>query len=212
MVKPVDSAASSMELDIKTCSKCYEEKPTSEFHKHSRTKDGLQSWCRMCISAYRHDSEYRKSEKARQSTLEYKQRAKEYRQKPENKEREKVRQRELSRTLEHIERRRAYEQKPERKASQLARRYGLSTGHLAKLTTLSGDNCYICARAFNGTDCTRATDHDHATGRIRRIICGGCNRGLGAFRDDPDALRRAADYVEAHTRRHKIVEMIKALA
>ena len=36
----------------KVCSKCKEEKPLSNFGKHSKTKDGKQYWCKVCISGY----------------------------------------------------------------------------------------------------------------------------------------------------------------
>lgn len=35
---------------MKTCTKCGESKPLSEFNKNSRTRDGLRSWCRACVS------------------------------------------------------------------------------------------------------------------------------------------------------------------
>lgn len=43
---------------------------------------------------------------------------------------------------------------------------------------------------------TLAVDHDHETGCLRGLLCEGCNRGIGLLRDDPDLLRRAADYIE----------------
>jgi len=43
-------------------------------------------------------------------------------------------------------------------------------------------------------------DHDHASNRVRGILCVHCNHGLGHFRDSPSALRRAAEYVERASR------------
>lgn len=36
----------------KKCIKCGEELPISAFGKHTKTKDGLQSWCKKCIRVY----------------------------------------------------------------------------------------------------------------------------------------------------------------
>jgi hypothetical protein len=45
------------------------------------------------------------------------------------------------------------------------------------------------------------SDHCHATGLNRQFICRACNLGLGHFKDNPEALRRAAAYLEHHARR-----------
>ncbi len=41
-------------------------------------------------------------------------------------------------------------------------------------------------------------DHDHITGKIRDILCGNCNRGVGNFKDSPNLLIRATDYILKH--------------
>ncbi len=41
-------------------------------------------------------------------------------------------------------------------------------------------------------------DHDHKTGKIRKRLCGNCNRGLGVFQENPGLLREAALYLERH--------------
>ncbi|MCX5338149.1 endonuclease VII domain-containing protein [Streptomyces sp. NBC_00124] len=41
-------------------------------------------------------------------------------------------------------------------------------------------------------------DHCHKTGRVRGVLCFNCNSGLGLLRDDPEAMNRAADYLEGN--------------
>jgi 5-methylcytosine-specific restriction endonuclease McrA len=39
-------------MPVKTCSKCGIEKDTSFFGRHSKTKDSLQIWCKVCVKEY----------------------------------------------------------------------------------------------------------------------------------------------------------------
>lgn len=41
-------------------------------------------------------------------------------------------------------------------------------------------------------------DHDHRTRAVRRLLCRLCNSAIGMAGEDPDRLRRMADYLEQH--------------
>jgi len=45
-----------------TCTKCKAQKPYTEFHKDSRNKTGLCSWCKECSRAAARRAQLRKQE------------------------------------------------------------------------------------------------------------------------------------------------------
>ena len=60
--------------------------------------------------------------------------------------------------------------------------------------------CAICGGKQVGTGDRRLDiDHNHLTDAPRELLCGSCNRGLGLFRDCPEILRKAAEYLEKHS-------------
>lgn len=52
--------------------------------------------------------------------------------------------------------------------------------------------CAICLAPFVEHP---QTDHDHRTGTVRGLLCGGCNRSIGLLRDSPENCIRAAAYL-----------------
>lgn len=72
--------------------------------------------------------------------------------------------------------------------------YGLTKAEL-DLLLVQHEACAICQTAEWGKKGPQV-DHDHATGRVRGILCSNCNQGLGRFADDPERLRAAARYLE----------------
>lgn len=80
---------------------------------------------------------------------------------------------------------------------QYKKKYGLT---LDEVTVLRAQGCAICGQdGIDGRWGNLHIDHDHATGRVRGVLCGSCNLGLGKFRDDSELLRRAVEYLARQT-------------
>lgn len=81
--------------------------------------------------------------------------------------------------------------------------YRLTPEQYWAIYNAQGGRCYICRRATGATK-KLSVDHDHfcctgptSCGRcVRGLICTTDNRWLGHIRDDPEAARRAAEYLE----------------
>lgn len=72
-------------------------------------------------------------------------------------------------------------------------RYGIDYDDYRRLYEGQGGLCAVC-RIRAAVD----VDHCHETGRVRGLVCRGCNVGMGQFRDDPNLIRVAADYLEGY--------------
>lgn len=83
-------------------------------------------------------------------------------------------------------------------AKNRGRKYGLSPAEYAALEDASGGVCALCSRPPTGKRDRLVVDHDHATNRVRELLCHQCNVGIGLLGDDPDVMMRAAIYVRKH--------------
>lgn len=77
----------------------------------------------------------------------------------------------------------------------LKRKYGISEQDYWLMAARQSGRCAICEKECAKMD----VDHDHATGAIRQLLCGPCNRGLGCFADNTLSLASAIGYLHRHS-------------
>ena len=158
-------------MNTKRCSKCGLDKSTEDFGSCARSGDGLQPWCRACYKDY---------SKARQ-------------QDPE------AHARDLAYSKMKYERYKASGMGGFRqKVSRLKCTFGLTMEQYIQMAMAQNNVCAICGQpaSRDGKDCCLDVDHDHATGKIRGLLCKNCNIGLGNLGDSSERLRKAADYLD----------------
>ena len=89
---------------------------------------------------------------------------------------------------------------PDRCRAILVRyKYGLEPLEFAILLEKQGNKCLICEKEFSDMliESKPYIDHCHKTKMIRGVLCMKCNSGLGQFEDNPERLRKAADYLDS---------------
>jgi hypothetical protein len=133
---------------FKFCSCCGEEKPRSEFHKHSGHSSGLQSVCKCCNKA-KH-AVWRKANKGKDAWYAFKWR--------------------------------------------LRTKFKITLENYLEMLKNQGGACAICDRKVD--DRRMAVDHDHKTGKIRGLLCIGCNFILGSAKDSVPVLEAAIGYLK----------------
>lgn len=75
---------------------------------------------------------------------------------------------------------------------QLLAKYGIDIETYERMVEDQRGGCAACG----ATGKQLHVDHDHATGRVRALLCGGCNVALGQCHEDPERLRSLALYAE----------------
>ncbi len=87
-----------------------------------------------------------------------------------------------------------------RRSAHLRRKFGMSTADYDLMLAEQRGMCAVCNSTTPRNNARQKffVDHCHATGEVRALLCFPCNTALGQMQDDPERLRAAALYLEAH--------------
>lgn len=81
-----------------------------------------------------------------------------------------------------------------RRARMLRSRYNLTPEDFEILRRKQKNRCAICGKLK-----TLETDHCHKTNKVRGLLCGNCNRGIGCMKESIDNFLRAIQYLLRHS-------------
>ncbi|MCI3243748.1 MULTISPECIES: endonuclease VII domain-containing protein [Streptomyces] len=174
--------------DVKRCVRCGEIKPRAAFARRRSNLDGLQRHCRDCASDYHRTRQQSLGRKVRPQV-----------EVPEGHKlclkcgeiklwsewhRNAAASDGLSSSCKAC-------RAAEGRAGHLKRHYGLTEAERDEMVATQMGLCVICLKAP-----AVHVDHCHKTGKVRGVLCFNCNSAIGKLGDDPDAVRRAAAYLE----------------
>lgn len=75
--------------------------------------------------------------------------------------------------------------------ANLKHRYGITLVDYNEMLAEQDSRCKICDLETTGL----VVDHCHNSGEVRGLLCSNCNKGLGLFKDSPERMERAAQYI-----------------
>lgn len=99
------------------------------------------------------------------------------------------------------------ERRSRSKRATLKHAYGLTAESYTMLLFNAKHSCQACGtreldlpKRSKGQRASLCVDHDHKTGKVRGLLCNGCNVALGHLKDDPERVRRLLVYIQGHGR------------
>lgn len=75
---------------------------------------------------------------------------------------------------------------------KISKAYQITPKNTEEMFVEQNGSCAICGTS-KGTLCV---DHCHTTGKVRGMLCGACNKGIGMFYDNVLFLKNAIAYLE----------------
>jgi hypothetical protein len=93
-----------------------------------------------------------------------------------------------------------------KRADAYMKRYGITVDDYNRMFAAQDRRCAACRKA---SEKRLAVDHCHRTGKVRWLLCNGCNSMLAFSGDDPDVLEAGATVVREFNRQNPL-EMLPA--
>jgi hypothetical protein len=85
------------------------------------------------------------------------------------------------------------------RAKHLRSTYGITLQDFETMSVMQGGVCAICGSPPSAR-LSLAVDHDHATGRVRQLLCSPCNLAVGLLGESPERAVLLAEYLKRHGR------------
>tara|TARA_R100000808_G_scaffold19246_1_gene41849 strand:- start:8 stop:517 length:510 start_codon:yes stop_codon:yes gene_type:complete len=79
-------------------------------------------------------------------------------------------------------------------------KFGITLDDYNRMLKSQNNRCAICNSTATGNRSQKylSIDHCHATGKVRGLLCHGCNSGIGHLKDDIELLKKAITYLGKH--------------
>ncbi len=161
-------------MSLKICSKCHKEKFLTDFYRH-------MGRCKTC-----HTEAVREWQK--ENPIKVAKARNRWRSKPES-------------SAKELAAARDWQKRHPRKVArnslkQCLKSYGLSVETFYEMVQQQNGKCYIC-----GTEPRRRlyVDHNHTTGKVRKLLCSPCNSMLGMAKESIENLEKAIQYLREHS-------------
>lgn len=188
-----------MEDRTKVCNICRVAKPLDAFPRRRGVKDGRGPYCSPCRKI-KYGDPIRASKAHIQPPESGQQTCRVCRETKDLSEfhwqRDKGRHAYICKSCRSAREKAAHAANPERRRANVIRiKYGMSLADYDDLLARQGGGCAMCGATTNPDGPSLAVDHCHATGAVRGILCGPCNKGIGLLKDDPALLARGVEYL-----------------
>ena len=77
------------------------------------------------------------------------------------------------------------------KNTKLKLYYGITIEHYETMYSAQDGKCATCQTYYPSL----VVDHDHKTGKVRKLLCSKCNLALGYVNDNPEILKNMIEYL-----------------